>query len=131
MTDLSDALYGYLMLDANVTALVGSRVFPIARPQEADLPAVVYRLIETNRDYTQEGWNGRSMPVYQFHVHASSYSSGRAVAASLVASLLRFRGWADIRCYRTFVEAGSEGYMPELLEFRFDVRAELEIEEVV
>lgn len=129
--DLSDALYAYLTADTEVAAAVGARIFPLARPQEATLPAVVYRLIETNRDYTQAGWNGRSMPVYQFHVHASSYSSGRDVVAILMASLLRFRGWSDIRCYRTFVEAGSEGYIPDLLEFRFDVRAEMEIEEVV
>lgn len=130
-TDLSDALYAWLSADAGVVALVGSRIYPLARPQEAELPAVVYRLIDQNPDYTQEGWNGRSMPIYRIHVHAASYSSGRDVVAALAAALRRFPGWGDMVCERSFVEAGVEGYMPELLEFRFDVQAEFQIWEVV
>lgn len=129
--DLSDALYAHLIRDITVSALVGTRIYPIARPQEAELPAVVYRLSGTNREYTQTGWTGRSMPIYQMHVHASSYSSGRAVAIALADALLRFAGAGSLVCPRSYAEMGAEGYIPELLEFRFDVMAEFEIQEVV
>jgi len=129
--DLSDALYAHLIRDITLSALVGTRIYPIARPQEAELPAVVYRLSGTNRDYVQQGWTGRSYPIYQLHVHASSYSSGRDVAAAIVASLLAFQGGEALTCPRSYAEMGAEGYMPELLEFRFDVMAEFEIQEVV
>lgn len=129
--DLSDALYAHLITDVTVSGLVGTRIYPIARPQEAELPAVVYRLAGTNREYTQQGWTGRSMPIYQMHVHASSYSSGRDVAVALTDALLRFAGSGNLVCPRSYAEMGAEGYIPELLEFRFDVMAEFEIQEVV
>lgn len=129
--DLSDALYAHLIRDITVSTLVNDRIYPIARPQEAELPAVVYRLSGTNRDYVQEGWTGRSYPIYQMHVHASSYSSGRDVATALVDALMAFQGDGGLTCSRSYAEAGAEGYIAELLEFRFDVMAEFEIQEVV
>lgn len=129
--DLSDALYAHLIRDVTVSGLVGTRIYPIARPQEAELPAVVYRLAGTNREYTQQGWTGRSMPIYQMHVHASSYSSGRDVAIALVAAVQSFQGDGALTCPRSYAEMGAEGYIPELLEFRFEVTAEMEIQEVV
>lgn len=129
--DLSDALYAHLIRDVTLSAVVGTRIYPIARPQEAELPAVVYRLAGSNRDYTQEGWTGRSFPIYQLHVHASSYSSGRDVATAVVDALQSFQGEGALTCPRSYAEMGAEGYIPELLEFRFDVMAEFEIQEVV
>lgn len=129
--DLSDALYAHLIRDVTLSALLGTRIFPIARPQEAELPAVVYRLAGSNRDYVQEGWTGRSYPIYQMHVHATTYSSGRDVATALVDALMTFQGDGALTCSRSYAEAGAEGYIAELLEFRFDVMAEFEIQEVV
>lgn len=129
--DLSDALYAHLITDVTLSGLVSTRIYPIARPQEAELPAVVYRLSGSNPEYTQQGWTGRSFPVYQMHVHSPSYRSGRDVAVALVNALLRFAGSENLVCPRAYAEMGAEGYIPELLEFRFDVMAEFEIQEVV
>lgn len=130
-TDLSDALYAWLNADADMITTVSGRIYPLARPQEATLPAVVYRLASQNPVYSQDGWTGRSKPVYQCYVHAASYSSGRDVVVSLTNALRRFPGWGDLVCERTFIETGMEGYMPELLEFRFEILARFQVREVV
>lgn len=42
---LEQRLYAHLSADADVSALVGSRIYPLVMPQGAALPAIVYQRI--------------------------------------------------------------------------------------
>lgn len=83
-------IYAFLIANSGVAALVGTRIYPLMIPQDADLPAVAYRRIDTPRHYSHDGYSGLARPRFQFDCVGSSYSSARALAAAV---RVAFQGW--------------------------------------
>lgn len=52
---IETALYSILSGDADIAAMVSTRVYPLERPQKSALPAIVYRRVSGQRDYDMEG----------------------------------------------------------------------------
>ena len=71
---LSQALFNYLSTYAGLASLVSTRVYPVALPQGATLPAVTYQA------------------RFQFTVWASSYADREAIALQLIAALEGYSG---------------------------------------
>lgn len=84
---LEQALYNYLTGVAGLTALIGTRVYPVALPQGATLPAVVYQRVSGARIRTMGDARLARRPRIQFTVWAATYASRLAVGAQLVAAL--------------------------------------------
>lgn len=68
------ALYSFLSSQASITALVGSRIFPIKVPQGQPRPAIVYRRMPA------KGGDQR-FPEEEGHAHDLSGSAGYAAAS--------------------------------------------------
>ena len=50
---IEEAVFYHLTNDADVTAIIGTRAFPNAIPQDADLPAMAYQVISRPGQWRQ------------------------------------------------------------------------------
>lgn len=89
---IEEALYEHLKTNAGVSALVGSRIYPIEAPQEATQPYIVYQRISGPRLRSHGGPSGLAHPRFQFTGVAATYPSLRSVMNALRAAFDGFRG---------------------------------------
>lgn len=90
--EIEAALYDELVNDAGVSALVGTRIYPLLVPQEQAYPAVAYQVISKYRTASQSGKNQIVEARIQYTINASTYTSLRSVAAAVRAALEGFTG---------------------------------------
>jgi hypothetical protein len=69
-----------LVASANVSALVGSRIYPILAPQTAALPFIVWRRSGISREHTLAGPMGVSTVSVEMQLLAATYEQAREVA---------------------------------------------------
>lgn len=95
---LETALYSHLSGDAALSALVGTRIYPVILPQQPVLPAVTYQRIGAVREQTIARNVPGTMPRYQFSVWTqeldggsqAGYLRGVAIRQALRNALLAF-----------------------------------------
>lgn len=88
---LHDALYSRLSNYAGLTALVGTRIWPIYRKQDSTLPAVVYQRIAVSPANAYEGSTGLRVFV-QVTVYAETINDANAVAVQVKAAMAGWTG---------------------------------------
>jgi hypothetical protein len=86
MKDIRPALREFLLGDAAITTVVGTRVFPIKIPQGVTAASIVYTRISGDGDYTMQGPSGFVSPRIQIDAWA-----GSADAAANLANLVKDR----------------------------------------
>lgn len=69
-----------LVASANVSALVGSRIYPILAPQTAALPFIVWRRSGISREHTLAGPMGVSTVSVEMQLLATTYEQARELA---------------------------------------------------
>jgi hypothetical protein len=69
-----------LVASASVSALVGSRIFPILAPQTAALPFIVWRRSGISREHTLAGPMGVSTVSVEMQLLAATYEQARELA---------------------------------------------------
>jgi hypothetical protein len=69
-----------LVASANVSALVGSRIYPILAPQTAALPFIVWRRSGISREHTLAGPMGVSTVSVEMQLLAATYEQARELA---------------------------------------------------
>ncbi len=95
MTMESD-LRAFLILDADVTALVGSRVFPLIVPQNQPMPAIRYNLITSESEVNLGGVDGAVRATVQLDCYAATYAGAVDLAEKVRVALV-----ADVNGART------------------------------
>ena len=83
MTDMAEYIPAVLGTDATLAALVGSRIYPLVRPQNSALPAITYQRISAPRVTSHGGDSGLTNPRYQFNCWSDSYLEARSMAERL------------------------------------------------
>jgi hypothetical protein len=100
-----EVLVARLKATPGVTALVGTRVYPMEAPQGAPTPWIVYQRVSTNPFGVLRGSSGLDDPRVQFNAWADTYSTAYAVAIQVRQSLddyqahgvhARFRDQRDV-----------------------------------
>src|SRR5690606_1307712 len=85
-----------MLASSEVSALVGTRIFPVGgRPDkgpQAALPAITYQRVSNWRLTSHEGSLGAAMPLVQLSCWAKTWSEVRTVAAAVRRAL---DGWID------------------------------------
>lgn len=76
MMRIDEALRTYLLTNAALTAVVGTRIYPITYPQDGTLPAVVYQQISSLPYFAHDGEMGSAEA--HFHISAFSTNYGQA-----------------------------------------------------
>jgi hypothetical protein len=78
MTTIAEGLRVFLLADATVAGLVGTRVFPVILPQAAVLqqgPAITYQYVGGASDISTDGATGLTNPTFQIDCWAMTYSA--------------------------------------------------------
>jgi len=92
MSVIEEAVYTHLKTDANVAALVGTRIYPLVAPQDAAYPLLVYQRISTPRVRSHSGPSGLAYPRIQITCAADQYDVTRSLANTVRASMDGFKG---------------------------------------
>ena len=78
--------------NANVTALVIARIYPMKLPQNWTLPAIVYQRISGARWANYSGASGRARPRFQIDCYASDYDGAKDLSDKVRKCLDGFKG---------------------------------------
>lgn len=89
---IEQALYTILSGHAGLTALVGSRIYPLILPQSPLLPAVIYQRVDAAREGTHDGPSGLAHPLFQLSCWALDFDQARAVVAQVRLALDGYTG---------------------------------------
>jgi len=96
MADIQQAIYSQLTGHAGLSALIGTRVYPLVLPQNAPsaavLPAVVYQIIGNDRLERHRGASGDARPTVQLSAWALTEASAAAVAAQMRIAITAMTG---------------------------------------
>lgn len=89
---IEQAIYEALTENAGVTALVGTRVYPVIAPQAATLPLIVYTLISGQQEESHSGASGLARPRYQFDCYAETITAAFALGEAVRLAIHGFAG---------------------------------------
>jgi len=81
--------------DSAVTALVSSRIYPVAAPQSASKPFIVYEVERLDPQDALEGHGGLTFADFGLTCWASSYGDAKEVATAVRDALLDYNGTSD------------------------------------
>jgi hypothetical protein len=88
---LEQDLYLYLTADADLAAIVSTRIYPVHLPEGTTLPALSYFMVDNPPDYSHDGITTLEHPRYQFDCWATSHVNVIALQDAVKAALNRFR----------------------------------------
>jgi hypothetical protein len=77
---IETALVKLMSDNADVNAMVGSRIFPVFVPQGQNLPAITYQEISGVRDPHMKGTSGLVQARFQINGWTKTYSQARVLA---------------------------------------------------
>lgn len=86
------AVYGILSTNSNVTALVGTRIFPEIAEQEAATPFIVYQLQSVDPDDTHDGPSELDEVRFEFLCYADTYDQAADLGEKVRGALDRISG---------------------------------------
>lgn len=119
MADVGAAVRQYLVGRTAVAALIGTRMFPDALPQNATVPAVTYTKISTTHQHTISRLAGLASCRIQFDCYATTRSVANNIAQTIQqCGIIPLRGLTngvDIRAVEledgesTFMEPPTDG----------------------
>lgn len=92
MATIEEALVTSLTAHTGLSALVGTRIYSVRKPQSPTMPAITYQLVSEDIAHTISTDSGYSRPVFQFDIWAASYSSAKAVLKQLRLALINYTG---------------------------------------
>lgn len=85
-------LFGILSSNPTVVGLVGRRIYPHIQPQDGQLPALVYTVVDEVPENTLQGFtSGLKNATVQIDVYAKGYVAAQAVAAAVEGALSRYQ----------------------------------------
>ena len=85
------AIRAAILASAPVTALVGTRVYPMMLPQAPTFPAIVYQRISTVPDMLVEGPGFAPIRI-QLSMWATTFGGARTLADAVVTALHGYHG---------------------------------------
>lgn len=75
-----------------VSAIIGTRIFPVKIPQDAATPAIVYRRLSTQRTYSNAGQNPLATPTLEARAVATTYPVAKDLADKMRLAASGFHG---------------------------------------
>ena len=89
---IEEALVAYLTGYAGLSALIGTRLYPLRLPENPTYGAVTYHRISGPRVQSHSGPSGLAYPRFQFDCYATSYLGAKNVATQVRIALDGFKG---------------------------------------
>jgi hypothetical protein len=112
-------LYSYLSGVSAVSALAGTRLYPLILPQAPTYPAITYTVQGADRDYTYCGPSGLVKKDIQIDAWGSTYAAAKALQDVLRVALDGFVGlMGNTRVHRVEILAEIDVYEDEPQAYR-------------
>lgn len=92
MSLIEEALVSRLSAVSAVTALVGSRIYPVRAPEGAARPFLVFQRVAATRETAFGADPGLARARMQVTAWADRYATAKAVATAVRQALQRYRG---------------------------------------
>lgn len=118
--DVEGGVYQFLVNSGLVTAVVGSRIFPLRIPAKTTLPALIYQKISGPSEHSKDGDMQLGNPRFQFTCWASTYDDAKTVIKAVRAALVGFTNGAamgGVTVAQIIVDSDNDLHDPETLEF--------------
>ena len=129
---IESCLRSLLLSDATIAGLVGSRVFPMFKPEGQAYPAVVYQRVDGEHPLAQDGPAGRGVAVLQISALAESYETAKTLQKAIVSLLHGYRGGAgSCTFYRCEVRGLADGMSWEGETFVHQLDVEIDYREAL
>ena len=107
---IAAAIYDILKNNSGVSALVGTRIYPLAIPQDATLPAIQYQKISSRGYYTHDGEAAVRSRI-QISAVAETYEAADDIAGAIQSCLSGYRNAAaGVRIFSCFLEGERDGF---------------------
>jgi hypothetical protein len=107
-----------LLTDTTITDAVGRRVTPVVMRQETELPALVYRRLDSAPGYTLAGRAGWRTVTLQIVCWAADYTEARTLAEAVRQLFDAYSETSSTGSIRFIsVSDGADEYAPELEAF--------------
>lgn len=88
---IETGLYALLTSASAITSLVGNRIYPVALPEDATLPAIAYKLIGS-QSWPTFDTVGFQRKRFEFSCYATTYLVAITIKAALISVLDRYTG---------------------------------------
>lgn len=127
LADVRVGLRAYLLADAAIAAIVGTRIHPVKLPQGQTQPSIVYSRVSGLGDNHMHGPSGLSRPRIQIDCWAQSVDTAASLANLVKERIDGFRGsmlWGEnspeeaIVIQGIFFESEREDYDSESALYR-------------
>jgi len=89
---IEDAIFTRGSTFGGLTALIGTRIYPVQAPQNAIAPYVTYQMISNPREHAMGADPGVAHPRFQFSPFATTRTAAKAITLQLIACYSRWRG---------------------------------------
>ena len=89
---IEDALYSLLAASGAVASHVGDRIYPVVRPQNSALPAIVYQQISGPRSHAMDGPSSLVESTWQVSCWAASYTQAEQLMDAVRSTLDGYSG---------------------------------------
>lgn len=114
MADVRQAVYYRLANTSGVTALVSTRIYPKVMPQQPTMPALVYSVVDNDREQVHRGQTGGAKARVQVTCWGATESSVAAVKEQVRLALIGASGSiASVTIDGIVCEGEVEGYEPD------------------
>lgn len=89
---IGKALVNILLNTSAITAIVGTKIFPIVSKETVQLPCITFEKISGSRVHRMEGASRLALPVYQIDAYASTYAQVDTLADKIRTALNGYKG---------------------------------------
>ena len=100
MAAIEAAIYSHLTAQAGLTALIGTRLYPLKAPDSATDPYVVYTKVSAVREVSHSGTSNLTQARIRFGCWSADYLTAKNVSLQIVKALNGIR----------FTAGGGESY---------------------
>lgn len=95
--ELARGLYEFLKEYPGVTALVGTRIYPVTFPQNVILPAITYQRVSDRTIHSHGGSSNFAYTLFRIMTWAWNYGDARQAARAVKSALVGYRGMMGAR----------------------------------
>lgn len=89
---IQQALFTILSAHPGLSALVGSRIYPLILPQNPAYPALTYQRVSGPREQSHDGPSGLARPRFQVSCWHPDFDQAKAAAEQVRLALAGYRG---------------------------------------
>ena len=109
-------IYGRLSTASNITAIIGTNIYPDITPQNVDYPFIVYSIIDSNPVDFKDGQSNLEEIDLQIDVYTQNYDTTQNLANLIRNRLDRFVGTVEGVSVQTikYVRQSSQVFNAEL-----------------